>query len=118
MGGAAAREGDNMKVETKTNGYEAGTIQKMIRVFETAASRLFPDCTIKHFYYGDYLGMADIVLQPGKYAHFNIAAKRVSLTGYTCSSEELSKFERLTYRDELYESQLFEIAGTEERGIK
>lgn len=107
-----------MKVETKTNGYEAGTIQKMIGVFETAASRLFPDCTIKHFYYGDYLDMADIVLQPGKYAHFNISAKRVSLTGYTCSSEELSKFERLTYHDELYKSQLFEIAGTVERGVK
>jgi hypothetical protein len=82
----------------------------MIASFEKAAEKLFSECTVKHFYYGDYLDMADIVLEPGKYTHFIIASKRVSLTGYTCSREELAKFESLTYNDELYDGQLFKIA--------
>ena len=84
----------NIKSETKSNGYKAEGIQSMIGKFEKAAAQLFPGCTVRHFYYGDSLDMADVVLEPGRYAHFNVTAKRVSLCGYTCSSEELEKFGR------------------------
>lgn len=72
----------NITVETKSNGYKAEGIQSMIGKFETAAAQLFPGCTVRHFYYGDALDMADVVLEPGRYAHFNVTAKRVSLCGY------------------------------------
>ncbi|MEL7608125.1 MAG: hypothetical protein AAGU74_01305 [Bacillota bacterium] len=99
-----------MNTETKTNGYEAERIQPMIAKFERAAQKLFPDCTIRHFYYGDCLDMVDVLLAPGRYAHFNVSANRVSLTGYTCSDEDLKKFESMTYRDELYSGKLLDIA--------
>lgn len=101
----------SITIETKTNGYTAETVQDMIRKFEKATERLFPGCTVRHFYYGDTLDMADVVLKPGRYAHFNVTAKRVSLCGYTCSSEELLKFESMTYKDELYNGKLLELAG-------
>ncbi len=71
---------------------------------------MFPDGTMNHFYYGDHLDMADILLEPGRYAHFNVSANRVSLCGYTCSDDDLKKFESLTYRDECYNGKLLEIA--------
>ena len=101
----------SIAIETKTNGYTAEPVQDMIQKFEKVAERLFPCCTVKHFYYGDALDMADIVLGPGKYAHFNISANRVSLNGYTCSREDLLKFESMTHKDELYEGKLLELAG-------
>lgn len=101
----------SIKTETKTNGYEAAEVQSMIGKFEKAAARLFPGCTVRHFYYGDHLDMADVVLGAGHYAHFNLTAKRVSLGGYTCSSEELEKFGSMTHNDELYPGKLFEIAA-------
>lgn len=100
----------SIAIETKTNGYTAEPVQDMIQKFEKVAERLFPCCTVKHFYYGDTLDMADIVLSPGKYAHFNISANRVSLNGYTCSGEDLLKFESMTHRDELYDGKLLELA--------
>ncbi|HMM32389.1 MAG TPA: hypothetical protein PKB13_11515 [Clostridia bacterium] len=99
-----------MNIETKTNGYTAQGIQPMITKFEQAAQKLFPDGTMNHFYYGDHLDMADILLEPGRYAHFNVSANRVSLCGYTCSDDDLKKFESLTYRDECYNGKLLEIA--------
>ena len=99
-------------IETKSNGYKAEGIQAMIGKFEEAAAQLFPGCTVRHFYYGDYLDMADVVLGSGRYAHFNVTAKRVSLCGYTCSSEELEKFGSMTHNDELYQGRLLEIAAT------
>lgn len=82
----------NITIETKSNGYKAEEIQNMIGKFEKAAEQLFPGCTVRNFYYGDSLDMADMVLKPGRYAHFSITARRVRLCGYTCSSEELEKF--------------------------
>lgn len=101
---------NQIKVETKTNGYTAETIQRMIEIFEKVSTRLFPGCLVRHFYYGDYLDMADIILESGHYAHFNIAEKRVSLCGYSCSDEELKKFQRMTYKDECYKGRLLELA--------
>ena len=89
----------NIKVETKSNGYKAEGIQSMIGKFEKAAAQLFPGCTVRHFYYGDSLDMADVVLEPGRYAHFNVTAKRVSLCGYTCSSEDLEKEAHAIFRE-------------------
>ena len=102
-----------MTVNTKANGYEATGLQKMIAVFDRAAQKLFPDCDVEHFYYGDTIDMVDVRLAPGKYAHFNLTSKRGSLNGYTCSREALEKFKSMTYRDELYtsKSRLFAIAG-------
>lgn len=101
---------NKITVETQSNGYKAEGIQSMIRKFEQAAAYLFPGCTVRHFYYGDSLDMADVVLEPGRYAHFNVTAKRVSLSGYTCSSGDLEMFGSMTYNDELYDGKLQEIA--------
>ncbi len=99
----------SITVETKSNGYKAEAIQTMIRKFEKAAAFLFPGCTVRHFYYGDTLDMADVVLGPGRYAHFNITAKRVSLCGYECSSTELEQFGGMTHNDECYKGDLLDL---------
>ena len=99
-----------MTVETKSNGYNALSIQPMRQQFEKAEAVLFPNCTISHFYYGDHVDKADVILRPGEYAHFNISANRISLCGYTCSTEDLTRFGSLTYRDECYKGKLFDIA--------
>lgn len=97
-------------IETKTNGYTNHEAAEMIDRFNRAAEKLFPNCKIEHFYYGDRLDMADIILDGFGYAHFGITANRVSLGGYTCHPETLKLFESMTYRDELYSGKLFEIA--------
>lgn len=97
-------------IETKKNGYTADGIQDMIGKFEKVAALLFPGCTVRHFYYGNTLDMADIILAPGHYANFNISAKRVSLCGYTCSNEEYAKFVSMTHNDELFPGKLLELA--------
>ena len=101
----------SIKIETKTNGYKAEELQNMITKFEKVAADLFPGCTVSHFYYGDHLDMADIVIGDGHYAHFNITAKRVSLNGYTGLSEDVRKWESMTYNDELYDGKLMELAN-------
>ena len=98
-----------IKVETKTNGYKAEGLQEIIGKFEKVASLLFPGCTVYHFYYGDYLDMADIDIGEHNYAHFNIRANRVSLNGYGGTSENCQIFELMTYNDELYDGKLMEL---------
>lgn len=100
-----------MTVETKSNGYKAEILQPMINTFETAAIKVYPECTINHFYYGDACDMVTLLLENNQYAHFNIYKNRVSLTGYTCSDENLSKFESMTYKDECYCGKLLQLAG-------
>ncbi len=97
--------------ETKSNGYEAQTLQKMIFRFERVAAMLFPGCKVSHFYYGDRLDMVDIVIPSGDYGHFNIYSDRVSLTGYTGKEETIRQFERMTHNDELYDGKLIELSG-------
>ena len=104
---------ENIRTETKTNGYTAETIQGMIKTFEKVAARLFPGCLVRHFYYGERLDMADIALGEGHYAHFNITANRVSLTGYTLSNEQLKKCESMTHKDECYDGRLLHLAAQE-----
>lgn len=105
-----------IKVTIKDNGYKAERLQDMIRKFERAAAQLFPGCTMQHFYYGDGLSMTDLALGPSRYAHFNIAADRVSLGGYTCSDEDLEKLGHMTYNDELYSGKLLGIMAQEGDG--
>ncbi len=100
-----------MTVTTQTNGYKAEGIQDMIDKFNKAAAQLFPDCTVQHFYYGDNLSMAGVVLGPDRYANFNVAANRVSLGGYTCSEDDLEKLGYMTHNDELYNGKLLEITA-------
>ena len=101
---------NGIKIETKTNGYKAEGLQEMISKFEKVAAKLFPGCTVSHFYYGDYLDMADIGIGNCNYCHFNIRANRVSINGYTAMSEDVRKFESMTYNDELYNGKLLELA--------
>lgn len=99
-----------IKIETKTNGYRAETIQEMITKFEKAAAKLFPGCTVRHFYYGDYLDMADVILPNGDYGYFNVTAKRVSFNSHCGSYENIRKMESMTYNDELFNGKLLELA--------
>lgn len=99
-----------MTIKIQDNGYEARGIQRIISIFNTVAGKLFPECEVEHFYYGDKLSMTDVRLEPGRYAHFNISEKRVSLNGYTCSRDDLILFQNMTHNDELYKGKLMQLA--------
>ena len=99
----------NITINTQDNGYTAHAAACMIDAFNRAAEKLFPNCTVEHFYYGERLDMATIHVDGG-YAHFNITSKRVSLSGYTCKMDVLKIFELMTYHDELYAGKLLDIA--------
>lgn len=62
---------------------------------------------IEHFYYGSDLIMTTVRLTDKHYGHFNITDKRISFNGYTCSYEELEKFQGCTWNDELYNGKLY-----------
>lgn len=101
-----------MKVEVKTNGYEAAGLQTMIAIFNKAAEKLFPECEVRHFYYGDYVDMLTVWLAPhGHYGHFNISGDRVSFSGHECSEDEYQKFASMTHNDDLFNGRLLEIAA-------
>ena len=99
-----------MTTKIQDNGYAAAGIQKMIAIFNKATEKLFPNCEVEHFYYGDTLSMSTVRLAPGHYGHFNIGENRVALTGYTCSWDELDLFKSMTYRDECFKGQLLQLA--------
>ena len=105
----------NITIEIQDNGYKAENIQPMIAVFNKVAAKMFPRCTVRHFYYGDKLDMVNVEIKgnrsfPGYYAHFNISKNRVSLNGYTCDDESLMKFISMTHNDECYAGKLLELA--------
>ena len=100
-----------ISTETKTNGYKAEGLQKMITRFEKVAADLFPGCTVKHFYYGDNLDAADLIVRPGDYAHFDIYKSSVRLNGYSGLDEDCRKYKMLTHNDELFAGKLIELAG-------
>lgn len=99
-----------MTINTQDNGYKAEAVQEMIAIFNTAAGKVFGECEVEHFYYGDSFDMAAIRLPNGNYGHFNISKNRVSLTGYTASCENYSKMTTLTYNDDCYRGYLMQIA--------
>lgn len=101
-----------MTITVKTNGYQADDLQTNIALFNKATEKLFPNCTVEHFYYGDNIDMADIYLNDeGKhYAQYTITRKVVSLGGYTCTHEQLETFMSMTMNDWLYNGKLAELA--------
>ena len=84
----------------------------MSNVLLTAAVKLFGDeIEVSQFYYGERLNMVDIYTKDG-YGHFNVTSRRVSLCGLTAKTNEFYHgLCLLTYRDECYEGDLFQIAG-------
>lgn len=97
-------------IETKTNGYNDHAAVAMIDIFNRAAEKLFPNCTLEHFYYGDRLDMVTVWI-PNGYAHFNITCKRVSLCGFVCQTvDAYNRFSSMTYHDECFNGNLLEIA--------
>jgi hypothetical protein len=98
-----------MKITIKDNGYKCEKVQNMITIFNIAVERIFPECEIEHFYYGDALCFTDVILPGGEYGHFNITSNRVSFNGHTCSFLNCKQFERLTYNDELFKGELIKI---------
>lgn len=102
---------ESIKILTKTNGYKAEGLQEMIGKFNKVAARLFPGCTVSHFYYGDHLDMVDISLRPGEYGCFNLTAKRVSFGSHCGTSDDVRKYESMTLNDELFDGKLLELAN-------
>ena len=91
---------DDMEVVrfTKTNGYRLSEeFNANIEEWETALKNKLGNevMIIEHFYYGDTLDMAGVILKDGNYMNFNINEKHVSCTGHTCTFEQLAKFESL-----------------------
>ena len=83
---------------TKTNGY---TLSKEftanIEEWETSLQNIFGNevMIIEHFYYGDKLDMADVILKDGNYMPYNIGEKYIHCTGHTCTHKQKVKFESL-----------------------
>ena len=96
-----------MNIIIESNGYEEATLQSTIEIFNKVAENNFPDCTINHFYYGDFLDMLTIKLSDGSHAHFNLTSKRISFNGYSCNSEEQVRiFGSMTCNDSCYNGKI------------
>ena len=83
---------------TKTNGYTlSNEFYANIEEWENNLQRIFGNelMIIEHFYYGDKLDMADVILKDGNYMQYNIGEKRIRCTGHTCTREQKVKFESL-----------------------
>lgn len=101
-----------MKITTKTNGYTIGAeLETMVKKFEFAASVLFPDWEMEHFYYGNKLVMTTIRGCGCEYADFNISAKRVSFNGHTLTRTHYKLCEGLTHNDECHKGRLMELVN-------
>ena len=102
-----------MKITTKTNGYTIGEeLDTMIKRFEYAASVLFPDWEIEHFYFGSNLDMVKIRNRELKeYADFNITANRVSFNGHTLTPEHHALMASLTHNDECFNGRLLQLVN-------
>lgn len=91
---------DNMEIVkfTKTNGY---TLSKEfttnIEEWENTLQNVFRNevMIIEHFYYGDKLDMADVILKDGNYMQYNIGENHIHCTGHECTHEQKVKFESL-----------------------
>lgn len=91
---------DDMEIVkfTKTNGHTlSAEFMANINEWESALQEVFEKevMIITHFYYGDTLDMADVILKDGHYMQYNINAKHVRCTGHTCTHEQKSKFDSL-----------------------
>ena len=101
-----------MTIETKTNGYTISEeLKTMVKRFEVAASELFPEWKMEHFYYGEKLVMTTIKGNGCEYADFNITANRVSFNGHTLTRTRYKLCESLTHNDECHKGRLLELAN-------
>lgn len=101
-----------MNITTKTNGYTiSAELKTMVERFEYAASVLFPDWEMEHFYYGDKLVMTSIKGNGCEYADFNITAKRVSFNSHVLFCGRKKLCESLTHNDELYDGKLLTLVN-------
>lgn len=83
---------------TKTNGYVLSEeFTANIEAWENALREIFGNelMIIEHFYYGNKLDMANVILKDGNYMQYNIGEKRIHCTGRTCTHEQKTKFETL-----------------------
>lgn len=83
---------------TKTNGYTlSNEFSANIEEWENKLQSIFGNelMIIEHFYYGDKLDMADVILKDGNYMQYNIREKHIHCTGHTCTREQKIKFESL-----------------------
>ena len=91
---------DDMEVVhfTKTNGYTlSDEFMANISEWESALKDVFGNelMIIKHFYYGDRLDMADVILKDGHYMQYNIGTKNIRCSGHECSHEQKAKFDSI-----------------------
>lgn len=91
---------ENMEIVrfTKTNGYTLSSeFSANIEEWENKLQSIFGNelMIIEHFYYGDKLDMADVILKDGNYMQYNIGEKHIHCTGHTCTHEQKVKFESL-----------------------
>lgn len=91
---------DDMEIVrfTKTNGYTLSSeFSANIEEWESNLHSIFGNelMIIEHFYYGDKLDMADVILKDGNYMQYNIGEKHIHCTGHTCTHEQKVKFESL-----------------------
>ena len=101
-----------MKVTTNTNNYVISKeLNTMLKRFECAVQKLFPEWEVEHFYYGDKLVMTTIKGCGCEYAEFNISAKRVSFNGHTLTRTHYKLCESLTHNDECHNGKLLELAN-------
>jgi hypothetical protein len=83
---------------TKTNGYTlSDEFMANISEWESALEEAFGSelMIIKHFYYGDKLDMADVILKDGHYMQYNINENHFRWTGHECTHEQYAKFESI-----------------------
>lgn len=101
-----------MTITTKTNGYTISKeLETMVKRFEHAASKFFPDWEVEYFYYGNKLVMTTIKGCGCEYADFNITANRISFNGHTLTRTHFKLCEALTHNDECYEGKLLELVN-------
>lgn len=91
---------DDMEIVrfTKTNGYILSEeFNANIKEWETSLQNVFGNdvMIIEHFYYGDKLDMADVILKDGNYMQYNIGEKHIRCSGHTCTHEQKIKFDSL-----------------------
>ncbi len=99
------------EIKVTTNEYEISNELETVKNhwLEVAKERLLEKniAFFDLFYFGNELIMAKIKLTNGNYGDFNITSKRISLCGYTVTSEEFAVMGSLTWNDECYKGTLF-----------
>lgn len=91
---------NNMEIVkfVKTNGFQPDKkIIANIKEWEKSLFNIFKNeiMIIEHFYYGNHLDMADVILKDGNYMQYNIREKNIRCSGHVCTHEQKTKFDSL-----------------------